>query len=476
MNSNPTRSHNSQTSSSASSFNNYQFDFGLPSSGSSSTARPLKDQKQPLQNPTHSFFSSSSSSSWTPNKPSWTQQPSAAAAPPASRSAISSNATSMVGDIFGKSWNASAPTGPGTRIGLSESKNPNLFGDLVGSALGQAKYGGNVPLKDAAPKSSYSMGGLKDSLPKVNDPMKSSGGFAGNLNNNGKGGGFSVPAMNSGSTMNSNKDPFASLGGFGSKASQPIGNSSASKNTAASDIPFGDFQAAQKTGASNFSPIGSNSSNSSNSGVFPKMGDWGARNSQSFTPQNPPPQSKGVDPLDMLFSSTAPSASAAGGSAKQEFSEMDDWGMDSEIGGNDAGGMTELDGLPPPPAGVTASMAKNKGMDNQKQGQYADAIKWLSWAVTLLEKAGDDAGSVEVLSCRASCYKEVGEYKKAVADCSKVLEHDSTNVSVLLQRALLYESSEKYKLGADDLRTVLKIDPSNRLARSTIHRLAKMAD
>lgn len=50
------------------------------------------------------------------------------------------------------------------------------------------------------------------------------------------------------------------------------------------------------------------------------------------------------------------------------------------------------------------------------------------------------------------------------------------NVSVLLQRALLYESSEKYKLGADDLRTVLKIDPSNRLARSTIHRLAKMAE
>jgi len=47
---------------------------------------------------------------------------------------------------------------------------------------------------------------------------------------------------------------------------------------------------------------------------------------------------------------------------------------------------------------------------------------------------------------------------------------------VLLQRALLYESTEKYRLGADDLRTVLKIDPSNRLAKSTIHRLNKMAD
>ena len=58
----------------------------------------------------------------------------------------------------------------------------------------------------------------------------------------------------------------------------------------------------------------------------------------------------------------------------------------------------------------------------------------------------------------------------------QVLEQDKDNVSVLVQRALLYESSEKYRLGADDLRLVLKIDPSNRLARSMIHRLNKMAD
>lgn len=58
----------------------------------------------------------------------------------------------------------------------------------------------------------------------------------------------------------------------------------------------------------------------------------------------------------------------------------------------------------------------------------------------------------------------------------QVLEHDEANVSILVQRALLYESMEKYKLGAEDLRTVLKIDPINRIARSTIHRLAKMAD
>ncbi|KAI7981960.1 hypothetical protein LOK49_Contig5G00020 [Camellia lanceoleosa] len=52
--------------------------------------------------------------------------------------------------------------------------------------------------------------------------------------------------------------------------------------------------------------------------------------------------------------------------------------------------------------------------------KYADATKWLSWAVILLEKTCDGAASMEVLSSRASCYKEVGEYKKAVVDCTKL--------------------------------------------------------
>lgn len=58
----------------------------------------------------------------------------------------------------------------------------------------------------------------------------------------------------------------------------------------------------------------------------------------------------------------------------------------------------------------------------------------------------------------------------------QVLENDGENVAVLVQRALLYESMEKYRLGAEDLRTVMKLDPGNRVARSTIHRLTKMAE
>lgn len=181
----------------------------------------------------------------------------------------------------------------------------------------------------------------------------------------------------------------------------------------------------------------------------------------------------------MFFSPSSSSSTAPGGtsSESQQIPEVHDWDIGAEFGGHENGGTTtELEGLPPPPAGVTAASAKTKGLDNYKQGQFADAIKWLSWAFVLFEKSGQVASSNEVLVCRSSCYKEVGEYKKAIADCSKVLDHDRTNVSVLLQRALLYESSEKYRLGAEDLRAVLKIDPGNRLARSTIHRMNQFAD
>lgn len=403
----------------------------------------------------------------------------------------------MVGDILGKSWGSTpAPPSSKTHVGIPDS-NPNLFGDLVGAALGQGKNSNsNVPLKSAPPSApqrnsnSFSMGNMANSLPRSGPSINSNSGnsnfgifsTAGSSASNSDGGRTSrgLSGMKSGPSTNSNKDPFGSLVDFGTKQS-PIGNSSSNKNSTSSDYSFGEFQNAPKA---------------PNSSSFTKMDDFGIPPPpQDFTSQMPPPpapapvpQSKGVDvdPLDMLFSSSSSTAAsgstaaaASNGSGNQPFSEIDDWGLDSEFGGsgNDIGGdTTELEGLPPPPAGVTATMAKGKGFDNHKQGQHADAIKWLSWAVVLLEKAADDVATVEVLSCRASCYKEVGEYKKAIADCSKILEQDSTNVSVLLQRALLYESSEKYKLGAEDLRAVLKIDPGNRLAKSTIHRLIKMAD
>ncbi|KAK9084273.1 hypothetical protein Scep_030744 [Stephania cephalantha] len=487
----------------------FDFDFGI-GSNPSNRSRSLNDQKNKTPNssfPQSNSKPTSSPSKWTQNKPAWTHQP----------SPNLSNPSSMVGDIFGKTWNSGAPMNSG--IGIVD-KNPNLFGDLVGSAFGQGRGSSNVPLKSAAPvaapKSAFSMGNLGDSLPQTGAAMKGSnwgssnfGRFSsssGNVPNGGGGGGGSSgslggagagAAMRGGGSGGVKKDPFGSLVDFsaknetarekGSNVSGGMGNGKKSGGGGGDDS-FGGFQNASKPSETSFSSsqapgVSGNSGGTSSSFGSTKMddfgnfevpiGDFGSR-------AQAPSKANGVDPLDALFSSSASATAApmgSSGAGSEPFSEMDDWNVGSEFGGNDIGGggsTTELEGLPPPPSGVTASAAKNKGMDSHKQGQHADAIKWLSWAIVLLEKGGNNAD--DVLSCRASCYKEVGEYKKAIADCTKILADDSSNVSILVQRALLYESTEKYRLGAEDLRTVLKIDPGNRLARSTIHRLNKMAD
>ncbi|KAF7813520.1 Sperm-associated antigen 1A [Senna tora] len=469
-------------SSSSASLNNFNFDFDLGIG--SNRPKSLNDQKNPK--PSYSYSSSAQPRpAWQPsaNKPSWTHQP---ASNLAAQPGLPAGPTSMVGDIFGKTWGSAQPSASSSTIGVV-NKNPNLFGDLVSSALGQnSKSSSNTPLKNSTPISKAS-GNLADSLPKTSNTTQSSvswgsSGYSNKNNTNSMNankspniGGPSMRSMNSsgstGNGINVNKDPFSSLGGFGSKQSGSL--NSAGKGTKSNDTGddgFGDFQNAPKPSSTTFPSSTTTADNISFTGA-------------TNLNQSPMQTSGGGDPMDMFFSSASGSAGSANmaseGFGGKTSSEIDDWGLDSEFGGggHDVGGTTtELEGLPPPPAGVSGSTAKGKGMDNYKQGQFPDAIKWLSWAIILLEKAGDNAGTLEVLSCRASCYKEVGEYKKAVADCTKVLETDETNVSVLVQRALLYESMEKYKLGAEDLRAVLKIDPGNRVARSTVHRLTKMAE
>lgn len=441
---------------SSGSINSFDFDLGL----GSSQGRPLNGQKS-SQTSSYSSSNSQPRPAWQPGKPSWTHQP--APKQTAIRSEIGSGPTSMVGDIHGKTWGASSGSGSG--IGIV-NKDPSLFGDLVGSAIG--KSSGNVPLKNAPPasasgsnKSSYSMGNLADSLPKSGNTMKSGGGWGYSSNPGGisgcytSSGGISSgvnantssktpnlggPSMKtmsgsnlSGSGLPSNSDPFGSLVGFGTKSSGSINSGSKTgkaSNNAQSDA-FGNLQSSFPSGVSNPNSGGFAGSTAQNNGfgdfqnaaksnTFSSGGFTSSFNAsnidfgvQSSVPQ---PSSANDDPLGMF--------SASNTSAAPATPQTEDWGFESFDGGADSGGgsTTELDGLPPPPPGVSAASAKSKGIDNQRQGQYADAIKWLSWAVILMDKAGDQAGSAEVLSTRASCYKEVGEYKKAVSDCTKVCD------------------------------------------------------
>jgi hypothetical protein len=237
-----------------------------------------------------------------------------------------------------------------------------------------------------------------------------------------------MAATASAQPMGQQRDPFGSIDPFAAKPGSM--NAVKQANSVRPDQGFGAFQGVNSSVAAGF---GSFQSTDAGSGGFQSAGTTTPSN---FTPppapaSMPTPVSAAVnssmDPLDNLFASTtsAPTAAAAsnGDSGGDMFGEMDGWvDVEAEFAGGDSGGTTtELDGLPPPPSGLTISAAKAKGMDSYKGGQYADAIKWLSWAVVLIEKSGKDADIVEVLSSRASSYKEVGEYKKAITDCSKVL-------------------------------------------------------
>lgn len=438
---------------------NFDFDLGIGSTRS----RSLNEQKNKASysSSPSPFTSAQPKPTWQPNKPSWTQK--SVPTTQAGLVGLSSGSSSMAGDILGKTWGSSSSSGSGSSTGIGiVNKNPNLFEDLVSSALGQGKNNSNVPLKSVTPvsaasnKSLFSMGSMADSLSKATINSVTNGGnigssqnyggysagfngsnFNSNNNNNYKSPNLDGPSvMSMGSSgigirgssgMNSKKDPFGSLVDFGSKQSINLKCAGkTSKESTFRDDVFGDFQNSSKSNTTTFSSSSSttNAANfmGSNSGSGMNMDGFGIPSSQT------PVQSSSGDPFDMFLSSST--TSTAGGTTAndglgggQQPSQVDDWGLDSGFGeGNDVGGSTtELEGLPPPPAGVTASMAMYKGMDNYKQGQYADAIKWLSWAVVILEKGGDNATNAEVLSSRASCYKEVGEYKKAVADCTKVL-------------------------------------------------------
>jgi hypothetical protein len=306
----------------------------------------------------------------------------------------------MVGDIFGKTWSSSTPSSTSS-IGIPQN-NPNLFEDLFASALGSGSgRGSNAPLKSmgSAQKISFSMNSVSDSLPKSTD---SGSNFASFSQPRGSSpnpmGSTSQPmrsatgSFGSASTMGQKKDPFESLAGFRSSQKPAMKSTPAPANPAKPDL------------------FGSTNPTSTDAFTVPPQ-------AHTFSSSTTTTKSSSVlnNDMDIFFTSKATPT------PPPPTNEINDWDIGSEFAAADAGGMTtEIEGLPPPPAGLTGAAAKAKGMDNYKQGQYPDAIKWLSWALIILEKQGEQEAIAEVLTSRASSYKEVGEYKKAIADCSKV--------------------------------------------------------
>ncbi|XP_004980338.1 protein VASP homolog, partial [Setaria italica] len=143
------------------SFDSYQFDFGVNASRSSGS-RPLRDQHPGAA--ANTSTRPATGASWThqpaSTKPAWTHQPSPAAASAAA--GPGSGPTSMVGDIFGRSWSSAAPS---SGLGIPQANNPALFSDLLGSALGgsgSSRTQSNAPLRSsAAPQASRPIGSFQ---------------------------------------------------------------------------------------------------------------------------------------------------------------------------------------------------------------------------------------------------------------------------------------------------------------------------
>ncbi|MCO5598277.1 hypothetical protein L7F22_052369 [Adiantum nelumboides] len=482
--------------------------------------------------------SSSSSPSWTwssSSAPSSSTSSSSAAAwswqGSSASTALHAPPRSMVGDITGKTWGAMDNISKGKSGlvgGLSRGASPDLFGDLLGASHSNASP--QQQASQAQKASTFSnLEAIAASLPK-GVPMKNMKVFK-PYQTDGMGDFVSADSAQKTPTEDAGWSAFESLSSSkrSSASSDPAKMPQRPSQNSSSNDPFGDFQSVSSAKVSSFpatntstdpfaaSSYVAKSSSSSSDDFFnftsaatakapaPKKADTssfynsidvdpfaflGSSKVSASQPINT--QTVGSDPFECVMGKVASTSSQTkqvdpvlealwGPSDSQPGvatqSSSNGWGMETNFGASDyTETTTELDGLPPPPPGVSGGLSREKGLEYYKQGQFADAIKWLSWAEMLLHQNGETSHMIEVLTCRSSCLKEAGEYKKAVTDCSKVIELDNGNTAILLQRALLYESMEKYKLGIADLKEVLKREPQNRVANNTLARLKKMGD
>jgi hypothetical protein len=452
--------------------NNYQFDFGLP--GMPKPSGSLKDQKaQPLKSTPQS-----SSAGWSASPGGWGTASAdqgfdffgggrAASNPQPRPQQTGGNVSSTYdflgkpnplgagnsyyggaarpqvgGDLSGKGWSsqstAASKLASAGIPGYKPSSKEDVFGDLLGGALGGKS---TAPLKQqqaAASAGAYGMSNLQAAMPDV----------------------AKAPAHE---TKPAKPAPFMYTNMF--KSPTPPAQKPAPKPAPRGGDPFADISFAKPSNGQASDPF-----------------DFGVKKQSAPPPaaaarmptSDPFAGSAGIDQFDSVFGASARAPAAKNAQAHDGWGEAFGSAAESHSFENEEF-TTELEGVGSVPAGVTGNSALQKGSSFYKDGQFPNAIKWFSWAVELMEKekAGKDS-IIEVLTKRISCFKEIGEMKKAIADCTKACDLKPGSVELLMQRAHLYESCEKIKLGIADLREVLKIQPGHRLASQTLARLERM--
>jgi hypothetical protein len=528
-----------QTAGTTTNFNNYQFDFGLGKGSSNAPLKDQQKQSgtgwspwtaSQGSAPTLGGGSQGGSSGWA-SSAGWSNQQTKPAAGGAAGSGYSSSSSQTYGSSATSTQTGWAgyqpmtqglgkPAAAGTASGLgiggggrsngapmkanaklaaagiagattqTQGKGDDVFGDLLGAAMKKSNVPINAPKSVPSPVSSFSMGNLNSSLPKTGVP----------------GGQISTPMAKMGRSSSALQEPVANRQASSSAERDPFPPVSASSGATYEDDYFGFPSSSSNAAPPSVSksslddPFGLSGSSSGIGGstISDPFVFGGSDKAAPPSRAPPPPQytpvgdpfdmfnnvkaspaigRKPVDPLEALAfakSTTAPSKAPPPAVPVQD----DGWGM---FGGGGSSGSnepttTELEGLPPPPPGVTAEAAAGKGSEFYKNGQFPDAIKWLSWSFELLRSSPDKKLLEEILTCRVSCFKEIGEMKKAVADCSKAIELQPSSVTLLMLRSNLYESMEKYKLGVADLKLVMKLDNGNLKARQSLQRLERMAN
>lgn len=309
-------------------------------------------------------------------------------------------------DLSGKSWGqttASKLASAGIP-GYKPSSKEDVFGDLLGGALGGKS---SAPLKQQQAASSagaYGMGNLQSSMPEVTKtPVQET---------------KPAPAKPA---------PFSYTAMF--KSPTPPAQKPAPKPQARGGDPFADISFSKPA------------TNGQSSDPF----DFGVKRQSA-----PPPPAAARAPSSDPFASSGAGGdqfdSVFGTPAAKTAQAHDGWGdafgAAAESHSFENEGVTiELEGVGSAPAGVTGNAALEKGSSFYKDGQFPNAIKWFSWAVELMEKEhGSKDTIIEVLTKRISCFKEIGEMKKAIADCSKVCLF-LTRCWILIAPLFLYEIS-----------------------------------
>lgn len=297
-------------------------------------------------------------------------------------------------DLTGKTWGqttASKLASAGIP-GYKPSSKEDVFGDLLGGALGGKS---SAPLKQqqaAASAGAYGMSNLQSAMPEVSKaPVRE--------------------------TKPAKPAPFSYTAMF--KSPTPPAQKPAPKPQARGGDPFADISFSKPANGPSVDPFNFGSKKQT---APPAPSPVPSPAPAARTPSSDPfAGSAGIDQFDSVFgvaSSRAPPAK----SAQAHDGWGDAFGAAAESNSfADEVVTTELEGVGAAPAGVTASAASQKGSTFYKEGQFPNAIKWFSWAVELLEQEkGSKDAIIEVLTKRISCFKEIGEMKKAIADCTKV--------------------------------------------------------